>query len=184
MKNLEYDYHKLDRLSVSLNSVITEEILICYRALGWKQAERTEDVQFGNVEHFEFFRPHDIKGKDRLQLLQVTMETEVNNLAHATVNKHVYSLAAGICMGLLCLALVVWGVLLSALFYRSAGAPALVWGIVLGVLGVAAFVFSGFFVYKIVQRENERYEKSVRKGLDIIDEVYREACEITGADNE
>lgn len=184
MKNLEYDYHKLDRLSVSLNSVITEEILVCYRALGWRQAERKEDVQFGNVEHFEFFRPHDIRGKDRLQLLQVTMETEVNNLAHVTVNKHVFSFIAGIVMGLFGLALTVWGILLAALFYRSAGVPALVWGIVLGVLGVAVLVFCGVFVFKIVKWENERYEKSVRKGLDIIDEVYREACEITGADNE
>lgn len=169
---------------MSINSVVAEEILDCYAALGWKQAERREDEQFENVEHFEFFRPHGIAHKDRLQLLQVYLETEVNKIARITVNKHARSLAAGLFSWIAGIALVTLGVLVSVLFYQKMHAAAVVLGIVAGVFGFAVLVASAVFVVKAFKKENEFYENSVRDGLNAMEDVYREARLLTEPEDE
>ena len=60
-----------DKLSVAVKADASDEIKRAYCTFGWKLEDEYDDGNYRDIIHMEFSRPHFIKGKDRLQLLQV-----------------------------------------------------------------------------------------------------------------
>lgn len=60
-----------DKLSVAVKADASDEIKRAYCTFGWKLEDEYDDGNYRDIIHMEFSRPHFIKEKDRLQLLQV-----------------------------------------------------------------------------------------------------------------
>ncbi len=69
-----------DFISIKGKKQAAEHIIGCYGKFGWKLVEQKDDKIYGDVTHMTFMRPHFIKNKDELQLLQVRLEIAYNNM--------------------------------------------------------------------------------------------------------
>ncbi len=108
---MERDYNNYDYLSVSVNSDQLSRILQCYRALGWTEIKTEEDRQYYGMNYVRLRRPHKIENKDRLQYLQVRMESSVNSLVSITKRAHIKSnsvIAISVVLVLALIALSLW----------------------------------------------------------------------------
>ena len=111
---MERDYNNYDYLSVSVNSDQLSRILQCYRALGWTEIKTEEDRQYYGMNYVRLRRPHKIENKDRLQYLQVRMESSVNSLVSITKRAHIKSnsvIAISVVLVLALIALGLWPVI-------------------------------------------------------------------------
>ncbi|MBE7088958.1 MAG: hypothetical protein E7370_05550 [Clostridiales bacterium] len=174
------NYNEYDRIFVAINSAVAEETLNGYKALGWQLIRRFPDKIYSNIEHFDFYRSHKIENKDRLQLLQVYMESEINNLSYRRHNRHSASITVGILVYLFCLMLIVGGTLMACIgnnLFTNAGGYII---LALGVLGSISFVF---YLKYLSQKETERYNRQIEFSVNRIRRIYEEASNLTGVRN-
>ncbi len=108
----DIDYNEYDSISLMLKENEAERILTYYAAFGWEVYEKRDDGRYFDIVHIKLKRRHSISNKDRLQLLQVEMETTVNRFAYTRKNKYSRSLISALTMGLVSLAFVIFGILL------------------------------------------------------------------------
>lgn len=122
---MEKDYKNYDYLSVSVKSDQLSRILQCYRALGWTEIKTEEDRQYYDMNYVRLRRPHKIPNKDRLQYLQVRMESSINSLVVITNRAHIKSNAVAILCALLVVLLAAFGlwpvIAATALWLRAIG---------------------------------------------------------------
>ncbi len=85
------DYTNYDYLSVSVKSDQLDRILQCYHALGWREEKMEDDRQYYNMKYVRLRRPHKIENKDRLQYLQVRMESLINSVSRVNSRRHIKS---------------------------------------------------------------------------------------------
>lgn len=69
------DINKYEHLSVSAKIDSDDEMITRYGVFEWELIERLDDKRFSNIALIDFRRLHTILNKDRLQYLQVNMET-------------------------------------------------------------------------------------------------------------
>lgn len=69
-----------DNLYVTIRQDKAEDCLRCYRSFGWEVFACEEHRIYYNLLNFSLRRPHKIDNKDELQLLQVYLETALNNI--------------------------------------------------------------------------------------------------------
>ena len=72
-KEIEYD-----ELRLYVKKTKKDEIVNHYKVFGWNLVSINENKRYEDIVDLEFKRPHKIKEKDELQLLQVYMEENVN----------------------------------------------------------------------------------------------------------
>lgn len=122
---MEKDYKNYDYLSVSVKSDQLSRILQCYRALGWTEIKTEEDRQYYDMNYVRLRRPHKIRNKDRLQYLQVRMESSINSLVAITNRAHIKSNAVAILCALFAALLAAFGlwpvIAATALWLRALG---------------------------------------------------------------
>jgi hypothetical protein len=146
--------------------------MYCYEALGWREEKREEDRQYYDMKYLVLSRPHNIPNKDRLQYLQVKMETKLNSISHTTAYKHSGSMAFGAILIILALCFFATG--LAFIFGLKAS-------FALG-LGIA-FLVSGFlcavgviYPYTAMRaKENERADEKINVALRLIENYVTEA---------
>ena len=68
-------------------------MLAYYAAFGWEEYSRREDRRYFDIIHVKLKRPHRVMNKDRLQLLEVKMESIVNDFAELRKRRHAGSIA-------------------------------------------------------------------------------------------
>lgn len=170
------DINKYDYLSVSVKIDSEAEMVTRYGVFGWELIERLDDKRFSNIALINFRRLHTILNKDRLQYLQVNMETAVNNFAKYKQNKHAFSLALGLSLGVFGCALLIGGIALIVLLT--------LWSIIIGCLmtlcAVVVFVGMSIALRIILPKENLRYDivrDTIQKELSLIE---KEATELVG----
>lgn len=179
MNNDYSDYNKYDKLSVVINSSVAEDILPCYKALGWKLASRRQDKLYHNTEHFDFYRPHKIESKDRLQLLQVYMEETVNYLAQKAKIMHLKSVLTCVGLVFVTIALIVGGAILLTSVKNL-----VILGIVLCVFGLINAVTLAFLTRKLYLNEEVSFAKIKKYAVGELNKIYNFAAAITGEGNE
>ena len=91
--DMSKDYNNFDYLSVSVKSDQLSRILQCYRVLGWTEVKTEDDKRYYDMSYVRLRRPHKIPNKDRLQYLQVRMESAINSLVEIVGRAHVKSTA-------------------------------------------------------------------------------------------
>lgn len=173
------DINKYDYLSVSVKTDSEEEMIARYKTFGWELIEQFDDKQFSDIAVINFRRAHAILNKDRLQYLQVGMETAVNNLSKYKQNKHSFSLALGLSLGVFDCALLSGGIVLIVL--------SALWSIIIGclmtVIAIVVFVGTLTALKKIIPKENLRYDGVTEKTHRELSLIEKEAAELVGENN-
>ena len=178
MKNNIKDY---DNLTIYVKRGKLDEIVSRYNLFGWTLAKELENDRYEDIVDLTFTRPHKIKDKDELQLLQVYMEEKMNKLGKAEKFKHSFSTILALCLGVLGLALMVLGGLsclnLISLFGLIGGAIAV-------SLGGLFIILTSIFIPKLVKKENVKFYH-IRKELENqINEICKRTSSLTGEKNE
>ena len=173
-----FDYNEYDSISLALKKEESHRMLSYYRAFGWDEYERREDMRYFDIVHIKLMRRHKIPNKDRLQLLQVKMEALVNNFARVRKNKHSHSLLLGVGMGVLCVSLIALG---SVLIFRK-----LLLSLALSFISLGAVIpfFTVAAVKRILISENKRYAEKFKEMTAGISRIIAEAKKLYSAEVE
>lgn len=169
---MERDYNNFDYLSVSVKSAELDKVLNCYRTLGWNEIARGEDDKYEDMKYISFSRPHKIANKDRLQYLQVRMESAINGIASSFFHRHKRSIALTtvfVTCGLIFIALGLW------LMLGVGGDAGAICGIILTAFGgtlVLAIIYPLTFVHF---KENKEVKQRIEELLILLDELLEEA---------
>jgi len=170
------DYNEFDQISLVLKKDVMELMLSYYAEFGWREYERYEDKRYIDLVHLTLVRPHRIPNKDKLQLLQVRLEFEVNSLARERRNKHSGSLIVGLTLLVFILSLLGIGI---ALLFAGA-VPEMVAGSVLIALSLAIpAVCIRPYLCKISRERDvfgKRFKKHSAEIVRIIDAARRYSC--------
>lgn len=169
---MEKDYTNYDYLSVSVNTAHLERVLSCYKLLGWKEMRREDDRQYADMKYLALYRRHKIANKDRLQYLQVRMETVINRFSYLQRSSHVKSGLTASLFGVLILGLIAAG---FCLLFAVGGVAADVGGAVcLTCAGGGALALS---VALPVMRRKERKttEGKMKEAYALLEKLSSEA---------
>lgn len=173
------EIYNYDYLSVSVKTDSENEMVARYGVFGWELVGRFDDKKFSDIAVIDFRRPHAIANKDRLQYLQVGMETAVNNLSKYKQNKHGFSLALGISCGVFSCALLAGGIMLIIL--------SALWSIVIGclmnVVAIVLVVVVLVVLKKLIPKENLRYDTVFEKIQSELLVIEKEAVALVGESN-
>ncbi len=170
--SLKRDYNNFDYLdaTVKLNSL--EELKAHYAVLGWECVYFDCGKSVKKTVRAVFRRPHNIKNKDELQLLQVYMEYAWNRIDGASLNPCPKTVAAGLTFGAISLAAVIVGV--CAVLSVIAAIP-LIWGyVLLGAGGLTAAAGTAICA-KYCAKERAETQKAAESAAREISEVYYRA---------
>jgi hypothetical protein len=178
---LEKDYNNYDYLSISVKNYQLDNVLTCYTSLGWKVIKRENDRKFFDMKYILLSRPHHVPEKDRLQYLQVRMETQINAISGAYTFRHTKSDAFLLFCCLVCTCLMALGIyfIIEKPFWTAV------------VMGSLIVVFSAFCgagcVYpykKMRQKEKNSCDERVLSGMNLIAKLVDEARAITSNKSE
>jgi Flp pilus assembly protein TadB len=170
-----------DYLSVSVKSAQLDRILLCYSALGWSEVRREDDKKYYDMKYLLLSRPHKIENKDRLQYLQVKMETCINSLSHTNANQHRKSLTLSILLGIAALGYLAVSLLF---FFAFSGTLYTVLAIVFGVCCVLNLLLQIYPFVVMRKREKKSADEKIESYLMLIDKYLQEARSLTLANVE
>lgn len=177
---METDYRNYDRLFVAVKLNKSEELGRCYRALGWECVERRDDKIYRGRVHLTYRRPHRIENKDELQLLQVYLESALNDEGRLNGKSMPLTAAVGIITGLFTLAFLVTGLCLMYILGTPVTYAA---GIIFLACGVAMFLLSLTVTLKVFFKEREKRRSKLLQARAEIAAVLKEAALLCVAEN-
>jgi hypothetical protein len=173
---MQRDYNNFDYLSVSVKSEELDKILYCYKILGWKEMRREDDRDDADMKYLTLYRAHLIANKDRLQYLQVRMESLLNSFAAIRTKCHEKSAVGAIITGLFAYLLLAGGLCLLLLL---GGALPLIFGIICFVLCAALLVWQMYFLIVVRRKENRVADGEYTKALKELQELIAEAAPLS-----
>ncbi len=160
MNKNELDYNRYDTLSLSLKTDALEKMLSFYSSFGWKEYERKEDSRYFDIVHIKLFREHNIKNKDKLQLLQIRMEAAVNKFAIARRDRHSHSVIFTLASLILAVLVATLAVVLSL---KIKTVPVIVACAFFGASALAAPIALIPVIKRMWRRENENFMRAYRE---------------------
>ena len=165
-----------DFITVTGKRPAAEHIIKCYGDFGWKLTECKDDKLYGDIVHISFTRPHAIKNKDELQLLQVRLEIAYNNTGKFArkVNKRTVYLFA--LVALLTAAFVAGGVftiLNGGLLPIIFGSVACAWGAFFATAG-------GICAGRVYKEDKIKYAGLIEKEVEKIEDICNKARALGG----
>ena len=171
------DFEKYDTLSLVLKKEELVRMLGFYESFGWREYERLEDSKYFDIAHVRLFREHKIPNKDRLQLLQVKMETKINAFASARRKKHSKSVSIAV-------AFAVFGLLVFLFGMRLAfeAEKLFVFGISLSAVGLVIPLALIPAVKKCAEKENKRFASCFKTLAADMSRILSAAEKLYGGD--
>ena len=164
-----------DTISVRSKKQAAEHIERRYGDFGWTLTGKEDDRLYEDVTHMTFTRPHFIKNRDGLQLLQVRLEIAYNNTGKLSSKSKFRTTLFSCLFALLCAALIAGGV---ALVLLLEGLLPVIFGSVLCAAGVAAGVIGGLVCHRVYKNDKKKYALLIEEQLKIIEELCRKAREL------
>ncbi len=168
----KHDYHNYDSLKLFVKKEKAKDIIDKYQLLKWQLVTQNENDRYEDIVDLEFTRPHKIANKDKLQLLQVYLEEELNSFAKVESKKHSKSTIAGLIVGLFGLALMTLGVLIN---FGYSTVTSFVFSLIFFIIGSAFIGAEIFFLPKMVRTEKltflenkTKHEQNLQKICDCI----------------
>ena len=158
MKNK--NYHDYDTLKLFAKKEKVEEIISRYQLLKWEIVGQQQNKSYEDIVDLEFIRPHKIKNKDELQLLQVYMEEELNNFAKKESKKHSKSTIAGLSVGLFGISLMSLGIWINFAYSTIAS---LIFSLIFFMIGTAFLATEMFFLPKMIKQEKQIFLKDKKE---------------------
>ena len=172
---METDYRNYDRLFVTVKLNKLDELEECYRALGWECVDSRDDSVYRGRVHLVYRRPHRIENKDKLQLLQVYLESALNDEGRLESRAMPLTAATGIITGFVTLALVALGLCLMYLLDNPVIYTA---GIIFLTCSANMFLLAVTVTLKVFFGENKRRKTKLLNARAEIEAVLKEAATI------
>lgn len=172
---METDYRNYDRLFVTVKLNKLDELEECYRALGWECVDSRDDSVYRGRVHLVYRRPHRIENKDKLQLLQVYLESALNDEGRLESRAMPLTAATGIITGFVTLALVALGLCLMYLLDNPVIYTA---GIIFLTCSANMFLLAVTVTLKVFFGENKRRKTKLLHARAEIEAVLKEAATI------
>lgn len=169
---MEKDYTNYDYLSVSVNTVHLERVLSCYKLLGWKEMRREDDRQYADMKYLALYRRHKIANKDRLQYLQVRMETVINRFSYLQRRSHAKSGLTALLLGVLVLGFAAAG---FCLLFAVGGVAADVGGAVCLACAGATALAMAIALPLMRRKERKATERKMKEAYDLLEKLSEEA---------
>ena len=167
------DHKNYDYLTITAKVEREEEIIASYATLGWEKVKVTEDKRFFDLDVVEFRRPHKVENKDRLQLLQVKLETLLNTYGALRHKRKAKSTTFGLFGGIFgCIAIAAG---IALLVTEIGQLTATIAGIILLIAGVAVPTVVGVFMRRVIETEARDYSERMTSILNGIDDICRQA---------
>ena len=167
------DHKNYDYLTITAKVEREEEIIAYYATLGWEKVKVTEDKRFFDLDVVEFRRPHKVENKDRLQLLQVKLETLLNTYGALRHKRKAKSTTFGLFGGIFgCIAIAAG---IALLVTEIGQLTATIAGIILLIAGVAVLTVGGVFMRRVIEAGAREYSERMRSILNGIDDICRQA---------
>lgn len=175
---MQKDIFEYDELNLYAKKDKSAEIIENYKNFNWTLENEVENDKYEDLSDLTFSRPHKIKNKDELQLLQVYMEENLNLIGKLEKYKHARSQAFGLCLGGLIIALLslaVWYfVSFSNITYYFVSAC------VMCSISLICIILMIIFLPKIIKKENKRYIEIHKKLEDEVSEICSKAKNLVG----
>lgn len=165
------DLENYDYLGLSVHGDMADEIEEAYRALGWQVMERRE----GERCLLDLRRPHKIPHKDKLQRMQVGLETALNELGDVERKRFLKSTIVtvlGLLFGLSSFAL--GSYLILSLAYKTA----VVIGAVMLVVGSALMITTVLVAGALHKSEDAAYKDKIERTVAEISDLCIKASEL------
>ena len=172
------DHDNFDYLSVSLKSEHADMLIKCYRALGWKAAHTEDDKDYADMKYVLFSRPHNTPNKDRLQYIQVRMESLLNKSSEHSINRHRKSTALAVLFGIFGLLFLAGGLCLALILPQLA---VQICGWVCVGLGGILLLGTIYPLTKVHKDENKRLKTELEDNFAEFEKFAREAAELSSA---
>ena len=168
-----------DTISVKSKKSASEHIIGRYGDFGWTLIKREDDKLYENISHLTFTRPHCVKNKDKLQLLQVRLEIAYNDMGRYSHKISVRTALFGSLFGLLSAGLCAGGVLL---FLLIEGLLPIIFGALTCALGIAVGIFCAKFCNRVYKRNKDKYSRLIEEQVKKIDGLCSTARILRGED--
>ncbi len=165
-----------DFLSVTGKRQASEHVIKRYGDFGWKLIEKKDDRFYGDTVHMSFRRPHFIKNKDELQLLQVRLEIAYNNTGKLARKINTRAALSVIATTLVAAAFIVGGVFM---ILNGVLLP-IIFGSMACAFGLAAAAFGGICAKRIRKKDKAKYGRLIDAEVEKIEELCRRARELGG----
>ena len=105
-----FDYNNFDKLNLFVKKQKLQDVINTYSSLGWKLVEKKDNKKYVDIIDITFLRPHNLKNKDDLQLIQVYVEDNLNDIAKLEKYKHSQTPTVGLSLGCLIFLLLFVGI--------------------------------------------------------------------------
>ena len=145
-----------DTLELYVKKDKSSDIIKSYEAFGWNVASHTENSKYEDLVDLTFERPHDIKNKDELQLMQVYLDDRLEQIGKLQKKKHAKSTSFGLTIGPFSMLLITLSLLL---FIHDQSLSNILLGSLMIVVGLAFIVLEIIILPKLYKKENEEYSK-------------------------
>lgn len=171
MKQRNYDEY--DYMRILINKDVFDEIMLSYSCFGWEVNEKRSSSVFSDTIEVTLRRSRWIKQKDKLQLMQVYMESGYADIGKLRKNKYRRSTILGLSVGLL-------ATLMLCLFInftvKSSHVATLVCGIIVCVLIFAVLVRLIFALFSIKKTEDKQYIQRKNEIVFEIEKICKDAA--------
>lgn len=177
----EADFYEYDTLNVQVKKerqTLTDE---CYKTLGWEKVSEEEDKMYADTNELKFVRPHKLKNKDELQLLQVHLEYELNNLGKLEQTKFLKTLLLASIGSLLFIFFACAGIVGVVRSFNSA-IRVLCW--ILICVSIAVAIITIVSSKNTHSKEKLKFDKQKADTHKKIDEICVRAKNLRGGSNE
>lgn len=174
------DYKNYDVLNLYVKRNKLEDIINKYSIFGWELEKQEDNKQYEDIVDLTFVRPHKIKNKDEVQLLQVYMEERLNKVGQLERNKNAKTTSLALIFGVIGIALLSLGAL--DLIFRFFG----IWfatDIVFLVLGIILALTGAFVVPKTYKKEKVDFDSKISVLELEIDNICERVKTLMGGKN-
>ncbi len=178
--NEENESCEKDLIKVAVRENRAEELEKIYSAFLWEKVN-TAERRRGNIRDLTFSRPHKIKNKDDLQYLQVAAENLFNDLDGLEGNKRAGSVALGLCLGIISVFVILYGIHLSVVINTV---ESIAWGCVVCFFGAALCVLAVVGAYRYNRAKREICEKIIEEKTGEILSILEEAATFVSEESE
>lgn len=163
-----------DVLRIRVNRRATGYVRECYADFGW-EAVKEKTSRFTKSLCVWYRRPHFIPNKDELQLLQVRLESALNNTGKILVDKHKRAFWYGVLFAVAAILFFTEAGLMFA-FYRGATAIAL--GCVSVLFGFLSLFVGRLFSRRIYLEDCKESKRLLAEQFKIMRELRARALEL------
>lgn len=171
------NYDEFDYQTIVIKKEKVDEVIKRYECLGWKKTQISKNSQNSSLVEVEFSRKHFVENKDDLQLLQIYIESDLNQIGKLERYRHAKTTAIGLVFGLLLAGFLAAGI---SIFCLLANVFSWIGASVLLFAALAVLILELIYLPKLYKKEKEVFCEKVEKCKAELDFACSRAKILTG----